>query len=349
MKSKIGIIGHFAFGKDFFDGQTVKTKILYNEFRSILGNDNVLYVDTYNYKKNVIRLLFKTLRLFNKSENVVINLSTKGRYVFIPLCYFLKKVFGTRVHCMVIGGGFPEQMKNNKFVRRISRKIDGIYVETTVMLNAMHDLGYDNVYHLNNFKKLTMVKKSDLNLKSNFPLKICTFSRVIKEKGIEDIIEAITRINQQEGKVIYYLDIYGQIGTEYQEDFEELIKKSPDFIRYKGIIDYDKSVDVIKEYFLLAFPTLYKTEGVPGTIIDAYASGVPVISSDWNSCKDVVDDNSTGIIFKMGDINDLISKLKEAYTYPQKITSMKENCLDKAFQYSSHIVIPKLLDLIDKD
>ncbi|MHC5529881.1 glycosyltransferase family 4 protein [Priestia megaterium] len=347
MKSKIGIIGHFGFGKEFLDGQTIKTKILYEELRNILGEEQVLYLDTYNFKKNLFKMLIKSMKLSFKTENIVINLSKRGRNVFIPIFYYLKKIFGIRVHCMVIGGGFADQMRDNKYVRNISKKIDGIYVETNVMLDALKELGYQNVKHLNNFKSLEIIHKSKLNSEVNTPLRICTFSRVVKEKGIEVIMDAIEMINQKEKKVVYTLDIYGQIDEKYLSEFKNKMENSPEYIKYKGMIDYDKSVDIIQDYFLLAFPTLYRTEGVPGTIIDAYASGVPVISSDWDSCNDVIDDNITGIIFKLGDVNDLKSKLEEVCADPHRITNMKENCLGKALEYSSHVVIPKFLDSLD--
>ncbi len=39
MKKKIGIIGHFGFGKEFLDGQTVKTKTLAKELKNIFGDE----------------------------------------------------------------------------------------------------------------------------------------------------------------------------------------------------------------------------------------------------------------------------------------------------------------------
>lgn len=347
MKKKMGIIGHFGFGKEFLDGQTIKTKILYNELTNILGKKEIIFLDTYNFKKNIFKTLLKLIVMSLRSENIIINLSKRGRNIFIPALYFLKKILRMRVYCMVIGGGFADQMKKNSYVQKVSKKIDGIYVETNIMLSALEKLGYTNVMHLNNFKTLNVLEKSELKYETNFPLKICTFSRVVKEKGIEDIIKAINKINKKEGRTIYELDIYGQIDVTYEKEFTHIISNSPNYIKYKGMVEYNRSVDVIREYFLLAFPTLYKTEGVPGTIIDAYASGVPVLSSNWDSCTDVVDDNITGVIFKLGDVEDLTKKLDEIHQEPEKITNMKNNCLDKALQYSSEVVIPKFLKSID--
>ena len=58
----------------------------------------------------------------------------------------------------------------------------------------------------------------------------------------------------------------------------------------------------MKYYFALLFPTRFYTEGIPGTILDAYAAGIPVICSRWESCADVVDDGVTGITYPFEDM-----------------------------------------------
>lgn len=100
----------------------------------------------------------------------------------------------------------------------------------------------------------------------------------MKEKGIEDAINAVKTVNKEAGRIVYTLDIYGQVDSRQTQWFENLKNTFPDYIKYRGLIDYDKSVDVLKNYCVLLFPTHFYTEGIPGTILDAYAAGIPVIS-----------------------------------------------------------------------
>ena len=62
------------------------------------------------------------------------------------------------------------------------------------MKNALHDIGLDNVTILRNFKDIKPLKLDDLNMGIVEPLNICTFSRVMKEKGIEDIVNAVKEV-----------------------------------------------------------------------------------------------------------------------------------------------------------
>ena len=87
------------------------------------------------------------------------------------------------------------------------------------------------------------------------------------------------------------------------------------------------------------FPTLFYTEGIPGTIIDAYAAGLPVISSRWESYDDVIEDNITGIGYEFGNDEALIGILETVKRDPQKLIDMKENCLRKAKEFSPRAIV----------
>jgi glycosyltransferase involved in cell wall biosynthesis len=129
------------------------------------------------------------------------------------------------------------------------------------------------------------------------------------------------------------LDIYGQVDSEQTEWFEKLCNSFPDEIQYCGLVPYDKSVDVIKEYFALLFPTKFYTEGIPGTVIDAYAAGVPVIASRWESFEDSIEQGITGIGYTFGKKEELKIILMKLIEEPNVIYDMKRNCLAKAIQY----------------
>lgn len=104
-------------------------------------------------------------------------------------------------------------------------------------------------------------------------------------------------------------------------------------------MNYDESVETLKNYFALVFPTLFYTEGIPGTIIDAYAAGLPVISSKWESYDDVIEDNITGIGYKFGSDDALVETLEMIKSNPQKIIDMKEACLRKAKDFSPKVIV----------
>lgn len=165
----------------------------------------------------------------------------------------------------------------------------------------------------------------------------------MKEKGIEDAILAVKQVNNEAGKIVFELDIYGQIDKLYTEDFENLRTNFPEYIRYRGLVPYDKSVQTLKEYYALLFPTYYEGEGFAGTILDAMASGVPIIASDWRYNKDIINEN-IGMIFKTHDVAELkglLQFIKENNAY---LNRMKTKCIKEATKFQPKNAI-KVLNL----
>lgn len=347
-KKDVCVIGHFGGNKKFNDGQTVKTLTIYNALLSALGSENINKIDTFAWRKNPLKLFLKSIIYGYKSKNIIVLPAHKGVRVFIPLYVLLRKVLRYKLHYIVIGGWLVEEIRVNKSLVKYLKSVDSIYVETNKLLCEMKLMGIKNIKFFPNFKDIKKLEESDLILSHVRPYKICTFSRVMKEKGISDLIDVINDINRKCNRVVYELDIYGPINTNYEEEFERRIKKS-DSISYCGVVEFKESVKYLKKYYLLIFPTKFKTEGIPGTIIDSYCAGVPVISSEWDSCRDIIIDKKTGIIYKFNSCDSLYDALKYASENYDQIIKMKVNCLEYSKKFSSDEIMKVLFENLKYD
>jgi len=336
---KVAVIGHFAKGKDYLDGQTVKTKILTEELAELLGSEQLIAVDTHGWEKTPWLLMLKCFNSILKCENVIILPAHNGVKILLPLFLLINRVFNRRLHYVVIGGWLPDLLSRNRKLKNKASKLHGIYVETNNMLESLKKLGLNNVIYLPNFKRLDILEENQLEYADEEPYKLCTFSRVMREKGIEDAIDAVTHINRMLGRNAYILDIYGQVDEKYEERFAELKNNFPDYIAYKGTVKYSDSVAVLKDYFALLFPTYYEGEGFAGTILDAYASGIPVIATNWRYNAEIIRDGSDGLLYDCKSNDNLIAILNGLYQNPNIIFKMKINCLARARQYSPEIII----------
>ena len=340
---KVGICGHFGIGYNMLNGQTIKTKTLTNELRRQLGADQVIIVDSHGGIKAMPQILTQSFFMFKNCENIIIMPAHKGLRIFTPIYSLYNLFFHRRIHYVVIGGWLSKFIDEHRWLTVMLKRFEGIYVETSIMKNLLEKKGFKNIKVMLNFKDLSILKPEELKYCFELPYKLCTFSRVMKEKGIEDAIDVVKDINRQAGYIVYCLDIYGQIDSKYEERFVELQKNFPEFIRYKGKVPFDKSVDILKDYFILLFPTQFYTEGIPGTIIDAYAAGVPVISSKWESFADAIDDNLTGIGYRFLDNKQLEHILLYIAEHPEIILEMKKKCLLRAEEFLPDVVIKTIL------
>ena len=347
MKRKIGMIGYFATGKSKSGGQEAKTCTLADELDKIYGEDRVLKIDTIGWKKHPFKLFFNLIKIGVTCENAVMLPAQNSLPVFTTVLTGLTKITGCKIHYVVIGGWLAELLTKRKGLAKSLKRFDGIYVETAAMKGALETQGFENVFVMPNCKKLTVLSEGELVYPQGEPYKLCTFSRILKEKGIGDAVKTVTEVNRSLGRTVFSLDIYGQVDENQTDWFEALRKTFPDFIRYGGVIPFDRSVETLKEYFALLFPTYYDGEGFAGTLIDAFSAGVPVIASDWKYNKELVNEN-VGYVCKTRDNAALAELLKSVAADPTMILSKKKSCLHEAQRYTAERVIKTLVNRLGK-
>ena len=329
---RIAILGHFAFGREACNGQTIKTKIVTKELQRVFGEADITLADTYGGWRFVVRMPFVILRLLASHRNLII-FPASGSSRVLPIVMAAENLFfHRRLHHVAIGSQLPRWTGGSRLLRRSLSTFYGIYVETQFMKEQLNNLGLDNVKVMSNCKSLHILDKEELpKAITPTPFKLCTFSRVREEKGIADAIEAVKRCNETSGRTLFTLDIYGQI--EQQEWFSTLMKDQPSEICYKGIVPYGESTEVLRNYFLLLFPTRYKIEGFAGTLIDAMAAGLPVVASDCRSNIEILEEGKTGVLYRLGSVDELTEKLSHIAKNPGMIEQMRPYCISKAWQY----------------
>lgn len=346
-KYKVTIIGAFDFKGMDTGGQPVKTRELYYALRNKYGKEEIGYIETVGWKKQPLRLI-RTFVKHAKNSSIMIMLPAwNGVDVFSRLLVYAKQKYGIKIFYDVIGGWLPDKINKKQRLKKVLANFDAIFVETQSMKNVLLDENIINVAVMNNFKRLNSVSVDNLKVNYTYPLKICTFSRVVKEKGIEDAIKAVIKINENKKAVLLQLDIFGYVYEAYKNEFGELMKDVPSYIKYKGVVLPNESTGVLKDYHALLFPTHFYTEGIPGTIIDAYAAGIPVISAKWCSFSDVIDDGETGIGYEFDSFRDLEHSLNRVVENPEILIQMGKNCLKKSKEYTPKSVMEKLVKYFD--
>lgn len=341
----ISIIGHFGGNENFLDGQTVKTKTLYEELKQNT-NWKIIKVDTYYKNKNPIKLICDTIKCILKTKQIIILLSGNGMKFYFPLLSFLANKFHYKIYHDVIGGNLDQYVIRFPKYKKYLNSFAVNWVETNSLKEKLNKCEINNCDVIPNFKKLKIEKSKKYITDEKTTFNFCTFSRVMEEKGIEDAIKAIKNINNKNKKNICILDIYGPIDEDYKITFDKIIKESPSYIKYKGIVPYNESVNVIKKYYALLFPTHWDGEGFPGTIIDAFASGLPVIATDWNCNSEIISDGVDGIIYPNENIENLEQAIEWSIKNKNKFIDMKKNCIECSKRYMPESYIDKIIKLL---
>lgn len=350
MEKKICVIGAFGFADLAIinGGQPVKTRELYYALRDHYGEAAVSCVETSQWKLRPLRMLGALLRNVPRSDVLIMLPAQNGIKVFSWLLQILKKR-GAKLYYDVIGGWLPEMASKDAGLLARLKRFDYIWVETTSMQCQLKELGVQRVRVIPNFKTLEILSEEQLCHPDQPPYRLCTFSRVMEEKGITDAIEAVHRVNEQLGQKMYTLDVYGSVDAEYEEKFAQLQEQYADVVSYKGIADPRDSVRILKDYFALLFPTYYAGEGFAGTLLDAMASGVPVVASDWRCNTEVVQDGVTGVIYPARDVDALVQRLQEITQRVDWWNSLRIRCLEEAWKYQPGEVIKVIISDIERE
>lgn len=344
MSLKVCVIGRLSSEQNLCCGQRVKTRIIWEELQNRLGKDNVWKIDTSGGVKTLLLAPFQSFKALKNSENVVIIPAHNGVRVYAPLLAFIRRFFKkNKIYCVAVGGWLPEFLVNRKLVTTALKKFDGIYVQTNSMKRALETQGFENIVYMPNCKYLKILEDGELVYSAEEPYRLCTFSRVLKEKGIEIAVDAVKKINERMGRIVYTLDIFGKIQPEQSEWFESLKKTFPDYVVYRGVVPYEESVGTLKDFYALLFPTFYPGEGFPGTALDAFASGVPVIASDWRYNAEVIADGKTGKIISAKSVEALSDALVWLHENGDEWKEMKRNCLAEARKLRPEIVLDVLI------
>ena len=125
--------------------------------------------------------------------------------------------------------------------------------------------------------------------------------RMMKEKGIDELLEAVVRLNNQYPCV---LDIVGR----YEEDYIERIKK----LEKEGIVKFHGYQQDVRPYIAdcscFVLPSYH--EGMANTLLECASMGRPLITSDIPGCREAVIDGETGFLCKAKDSDSLYNAMK---------------------------------------
>ncbi len=340
---KIMVIGDFAFGQPVYSGQTAKCRDIFNIVSS--RYKKVKTIDTRNWKRHIFTRSIKLIWSLFWADTYVLPLCNNGRKTIVPFLAKFKKLFKYRIFFPAVGGSLMHDYKDEPKLMAAFPKLEGIFFETKVMVNFFKDLGYDNIYYLPVFsnRKLTIEKQYH----TDGAFKFCTYSRVIKEKGISSAIECIANINKKMGTKVCTLDIFGGPSDEYKEEFDSLLEQHKDCINNLPLLS-DNAVDVLSGYYCLLFPTYYSGEGFPIALIECMKAGLPCICSDWHFNSEIITDGKTGYIFDLNDTDALERCVMDAIKNPEKVKNMSKNCMEEVKKFDPDVLFADMFRLMDE-
>ena len=174
------------------------------------------------------------------------------------------------------------------------------------------------------------------------PFRIVNVARLeMDKKGQDILIEAVARL-KNEG-IVVNVDFIGE-GSSHSS-LEEMITRHGlnEQIRLLGLKDRDYIYSHLHEYDAMCHPSRY--EGFGLTVAEGMAANLPIIVSDEGGPFELIDKGQLGQTFKMNDVSDCASKLKEMMLGYEKYASLTTAAREKVVeQYSIDAMVNKYLN-----
>ena len=158
---------------------------------------------------------------------------------------------------------------------------------------------------------------------------ITTVGTLVQGKRQDLVIEACARLIKK--GINLKLNIVGEKphwhSAEYQTYLHELVDKHQisQHVHFLGWVE--NPIPILQESDLFVLPS--DTEGMPLSIIEAMATGLPCIASNVGGVPELIEMVGTGLVINPGHIDELVYSIQKLMDNPQLLAEMGENARNK--------------------
>jgi len=292
--------------------------------------------------KNFHRAPLKILKSLNVSKYGKTALSLKLLYAFIP---FLDKKFDI-INCHfgpngIIGAYLKEIGINGKVISTfhgydmsvfLLKNGDNVYKK--LFLNGdlflpISDYWKRKLIRLGCDEKKVIVHRMGINLeKFKFserrkqprePTKLLNIGRLVEKKGHEYAIRALAKIIKNHKNIEYIIAGDGPL----RSNLENLVSKLGimNYVKFLGAVEQNEVLKLYQQAHIFVLPSVTASngdqEGIPVVLMEAQATGLPVISTYHSGISEVIINDKSGFLVSEKDVDALAGKLEYLIKHPK--------------------------------
>lgn len=180
--------------------------------------------------------------------------------------------------------------------------------------------------------------------KIEYPIRLLFLGWLGKRKGIWDLLKVITDHKKElKGKLILRFG-----GNDFEEEIKSYISENEigDIVKFEGWVSGEKKEECLAWSDVFILPSY--NEGLPISILEAMAYGMPVISTPIGGIPEVVKDGKNGIIVEPGNEEQIWNAIKFFIDNPDKINVYGKNSLEIVKPYTPDYVLTHLKKIYEE-
>jgi glycosyltransferase involved in cell wall biosynthesis len=124
-----------------------------------------------------------------------------------------------------------------------------------------------------------------------------------REKGVFDAIEGVVLANEkfiaEKSPLQFRLTLIGAFASgDEEKELRHFIRRLgvENVVEILGFVSTGRKAQAFADADIFCFPTYYLAENQPGTLIEAMACGLPVVTTRWRSIPEMLPENYPGLV-----------------------------------------------------
>lgn len=243
-----------------------------------------------------VKALIQFIKVVSGYDIVHINMaSDSSLYRKLPFIH-LAKIFKKKLVIHQHGGNFKHFYeaecgdRRRKFIKYTLNKADVFVVVAAYLEDIFKAIVSENKITV--LPNAIEIPKEAVEKKSG--QKLLFLGRLCKEKGIRELIEAVSELKEEYQALELYLG-----GVWEEQDLKKLADQYSGFINQLGWISGKEKERYLKECNVFVLPTYF--EGLPMSLLEAMAYKCTCIASEVGGIPQVIEDGVDGILISPKD------------------------------------------------
>jgi starch synthase len=168
------------------------------------------------------------------------------------------------------------------------------------------------------------------------PLKVLFVGGIGQRKGIKYLLQAVQQLNSPQ----IQLSLLGPAPAD-----DRPLKEYSKWYHYLGRTDQAGVVRQMQQADVLVLPSVF--EGFGLVIVEAMATGLPVIASTHSCAPEVIRDGVDGFVLRPEDVNGLAERIAWCAEHRAELVPMGAHAYEQAQQFSWDAHCQRLTSLLD--